>query len=210
MNKDGLYHQPRWVNAIFIAGCVPVILSRYLMPGGLSQAFVLLAVPLLLLFVGVCNKVRSGAFFPRWAESKRIAEQLDSENALRISEGELAILEREVSACDAEPRNLHLLCKAVQHIAAKLQITVRENWLQSSRLRSNVLVEFRSGTRIVTVEMANGKYQCVAWATSQQTDHSDYSEEITSTLAWNITGHPFGSKSFRKIYFSLPVRCVQS
>jgi hypothetical protein len=206
MNNDGLYHQPRWVNAIFIAGCVPVILSRYLMPEGLSQAFVLLAVPLLFLFVVVCNKVRSGAFFPRWAESKRIAERLDSENARRISMGELAILEREVAACDTEFRSLHLLCKAVQHIAAKLEITVREHWLQPSSLRSNGVVEFSYGTRIATVEMRNGKYECVACDTSQQSESSEYSEEITSTLAWNITGHPFGSESFRKIYFSLPGR----
>ena len=123
MNNDGLYHQPRWVNAIVIAGCVPVILSQYVMPKGLSQAFVLLAVPLLFLFVGICNRVRSGAFFPRWAERKRIAERLDSENARRISEAELAVIEREVSACDTKPRSLHLLCKAVLHIAAKLEIT---------------------------------------------------------------------------------------
>ena len=77
MNNDGLYHQPRWVNAIVIAGCVPVILSQYVVPKGLSQAFVLLAVPLLFLFVGICNRVRSGAFFPRWAERKRIAERLE-------------------------------------------------------------------------------------------------------------------------------------
>ena len=98
MNNDGLYHQPRWVNAIVIAGCVPVILSQYVMPKGLSQAFVLLAVPLLFLFVGVCNRVRWGAFFPRWAERKRIAERLDSENTRRISEAELAVIEKEVLA----------------------------------------------------------------------------------------------------------------
>jgi hypothetical protein len=102
MNNDGLYHQPRWVNAIVIAGCVPVILSQYVTR--MSQAFVLLAVPLLFLFVGICNRVRSGAFFPRWAERKRIAERLDSENARRISEAELAVIEREVSAGDTKPR----------------------------------------------------------------------------------------------------------
>jgi hypothetical protein len=75
MNNDGLYHQPRWVNAIFIAGCVLVISGRYMVPEGLSRALVLLGVPLLFLFVGVCNKIRSGAFFPRWAESTKIAER---------------------------------------------------------------------------------------------------------------------------------------
>lgn len=79
MNNDGPYRQPRWVNAIVIAGCVPVILSQYVMPKGLSQTLVLLVVPLLFLFVGICNKVRSGAFFPRWAESKKMADRLDSE-----------------------------------------------------------------------------------------------------------------------------------
>jgi hypothetical protein len=208
MNNDGLYHQPRWVNAIVIAGCVAVILSQYVTR--MSQAFVLLAVPLLFLFVGICNRVRSGAFFPRWAERKRIAERLDSENARRISEAELAVIEREVSAGDTKPRSLHLLCKAVLHIATKLEITVRENWLQPSNLRSNGAVEFRSGTRIVSVEIRNGKYECVASDASQQSESSEYSEEITSTLAWNIAGHPFGSKSFRKVYFSLPSRRSQS
>jgi len=210
MNNDGLYHQPRWLNAILVAGCVPVILSRYVLPKALSQALVLLGVPLLFLFVGVCNQVRSGAFFPRWAESKRIAERLDSENARRISEAELGVLERDVLACDTEPRSLHLLCNTVQHIAAKLEITVRENWLQPSNLCSNGAVEFHSGTRIVRVEMRNGKYECVASDASQQSESSEYSEEITSTLAWNITNLPFGSESFRKLYFSLPSRCIQS
>jgi hypothetical protein len=82
MNDDGLYHQPRWVDAIVIAGCVPVILILYVMPKGFSQALALLAVTLpLFLFVAVCNKVRSGAFFPRWAERKRTADQLNSENS---------------------------------------------------------------------------------------------------------------------------------
>jgi hypothetical protein len=81
MNNDGLYHQPRWVNAIFIAGCMLVISGRYMVPERLSQALVLLGVPLLFLFVAICNKVRSGAFFPRWAERKRTADQLNSENS---------------------------------------------------------------------------------------------------------------------------------
>ena len=76
MNNDGLYHQPRWVDAIVIAGCLPVIPILYMMPEGFSQALALLAVILpLLLFVAVCNKVRSGSYFPRWAERKRTTDR---------------------------------------------------------------------------------------------------------------------------------------
>jgi hypothetical protein len=83
MNNDDVYHQPRWVDAIVIAGCVPVIPILCVMPKGFSQALALLAVLLpLLLFVAICNKVRSGAFFPRWAERKRMADQLKSDKRL--------------------------------------------------------------------------------------------------------------------------------
>jgi hypothetical protein len=37
MNKDGLYHQPRWVNAIVIAAGVPIVLSQFVMPTGLAR-----------------------------------------------------------------------------------------------------------------------------------------------------------------------------
>jgi hypothetical protein len=82
MNNNGSYRQPRWVDAVVIAGCVPVILSRYVLPKGLAQTLALLAVPLLFLFVAICNKVRSGAFFPRRAERRRIADQPNSEKRL--------------------------------------------------------------------------------------------------------------------------------
>jgi len=80
MNKNGPYRQPRWVNAIVIVGCVPVILRNYVLPDGPSQSLVLLVVPLLFLFVGVCNKIRAGVFFPRWAERKMMADQAKSES----------------------------------------------------------------------------------------------------------------------------------
>ena len=88
MSNDGVYHQPRWVEAIVSAGCVPVIPILYVMPKGFSQALAILAVLLpLLLFVAICNKVRSGAFFPRWAERKRMADRLKFEKRIPPTEG---------------------------------------------------------------------------------------------------------------------------
>jgi hypothetical protein len=79
MKGDIPYRQPRWVNAIVIAGSILVILREYILPDGPSQNLVLLVVPLLFLFVGVCNKIRAGVFFPRWADRKTMPDQEKSQ-----------------------------------------------------------------------------------------------------------------------------------
>jgi hypothetical protein len=203
MKKDGFYHQPRWVNATFIAGCVPIILSRYIMPTGVSRPLVFVGILLLFLFVGVCNKWRSGAFFPRWAEAAQLRDRLETEKARRMTKEELPLLAAEVSAYDDQPRGLQTLSQAVRLIAAKLSINVGETWLEADHLQSNEAVEFRYRTTTVHVEMHDGKYRGASYDETQG-DRSEWSEDVTSKLAWNIAGHPFDSKVFRHVYFSMP------
>ena len=213
MNNDGLYHQPRWVNAIFIAGCVPVILSSYVLPEDVSRSVVLVGVALLFLFIGVCNKYRSGAFLPRWAEAAQLGDRLDLEKARRLTKAELALLAAEVSAYDAQPRSLRTLSRAVQHIATALSIDVHEDWLRADHRRPNEAVRFRYRTAMVQVEIRDGTYRCASCEPPQgdsppsinpRGDSSEWSEDVTSKLAWRITGHPFDSKAFRQVYFSMP------
>jgi hypothetical protein len=88
MNKDGLYHQPRWVNAIVIAAGVPIVLSQFVMPTGLARLVAVGASLFVFLFVGICNKLRSGAVFPLWAEAASLSDRLKTENARRITEAD--------------------------------------------------------------------------------------------------------------------------
>jgi hypothetical protein len=203
MNNDGLYHQPRWVNAIFIAGCVPIILSAYVMPKDMSRPLVFVGGPLLFLFVGVCNKWRSGAFLPRWAEAAQLRDQLDLEKARRLTKAELALLAAEISTYDVQPRSLRTLSKAVRHIATGLSINVSEDWLEADNRRPNEAIRFHYRTTIVQVEIRDGGYHCACCETTRD-DSSEWSEDVTSKLAWKITGHPFDSKAFRQVYFSMP------
>jgi hypothetical protein len=212
MNNDGLYHQPRWVNAIFIAGCVPIILSPYVMKD-MSRPLVFIGGPLLFLFVGVCNKWRSGAFLPRWAEAAQLRDQLDLEKARRLTQAELALLAAEISAYDVQPRSLRTLSEAVQHIATGLSINVHEDWLEADHRRPNEAVRFHYRTTIVQAELRDGGYHCACSGTtrgdsprgdSPRGDISEWSENVTSKLAWRIAGHPFDSKAFRQVYFSMP------
>jgi hypothetical protein len=208
MNNDGLYHQPRWVNAIFIAGCVPIILGPYVIPKDMSRPVVLVGVLLLFLFVGVCNKWRSGAFLPRWAEAAQLRDRLDLEKARRLTQPELALLAAEVSAYDAQPRSLRTLSEAVRHVATALSINVHEDWLEADHRRPNEAVRFHHRATIVQVEILDGGYHCasdvVARGDSPRGDSSEWSEDVTSKLAWKIVGHRFDSKAFRQVYFSMP------
>jgi hypothetical protein len=148
--------------------------------------------------------LRSGAVFPRWAEAASLSDRLKTENARRITEAELAILAADVSVYDRHPLGLQTLSEAVQHIATNLQITVRENWLQPGTSRPNAVVQFSYRTAIVEVEIRSNSYHCSSCDAAQQGERSEWSEEITSTLAWNIAGHPFDSKVFRRLHFSMP------
>jgi hypothetical protein len=165
MNNDGLYHQPRWVNAIFIAGCVPIILSPYVMKD-MSRPLVFIGGPLLFLFVGFCNKWRSGAFLPRWAEAAQLRDQLDLEKARRLTQAELALLAAEISAYDVQPRSLRTLSEAVQHIATGLSINVHEDWLEADHRRPNEAVRFHYRTTIVQAELRDGGYHCACSGTT--------------------------------------------
>jgi hypothetical protein len=207
MNRDGLYHQPRWVNAIVIAACVPIILGSYVMPTGISRLVTVAGTLLLFLFIGICNKLRSGAFFPRWVEVKNLSNRLESEKARKITEAELVILTAEVLAYDRQPRSLRALSEAVQHVASSLQITVRENWPPSSNSRSNEAIEFHHQTAVFHVEISNSRYRCSSDNTTQHSERCQWFEETTSTLAWRIAGHPFDSEAFRKVYFSMSSSC---
>jgi hypothetical protein len=204
MRTDGLYHQPRWVNAIFIAGCVPVIVSGYVMSTQMSRPVILVGTALLFLFVGVCNKLRAGAVFPRWAEAARLAKRLDSEHVRRITKAELATLTTAVSGYDIQPPSLRVLSQAVRHIATDLRIAVRENWLLPDHSRANEAIEFHTRTTIVRVDIRDGKYDCGSHDADRPDERSVWSEERTAKLAWTIAGHPFDSKSFRQVYFSMP------
>jgi hypothetical protein len=183
MNNDGLYHQPRWVNAIFIAGGVPVILSPYVLPEDVSRPVTLVGVLLLFLFVGVCNKWRSSAFLPRWAEAAQLSDQLDLEKARRLTKAELALLAAEISTYDVQPRSLRTLSKAVQRIATGLSINVSEDWLEADHRRPNEAVRFHYRTTIVQVEIRGGGYHCTCCEAtrgdSPHDDSSEWSEDVT-------------------------------
>jgi hypothetical protein len=71
------YHQPHWMNAIVIVWCSLVIAGWVLLPQKDGRIVGLVGFWTMLLFVAITNKIRAGAFLPRWDELKqrKVAEE---------------------------------------------------------------------------------------------------------------------------------------
>lgn len=70
--EQGRYHQPRWMNAIVIGWSFLVIAGWAVLPRDDARILAFVGVPAMLMFVAIANKIRAGAFAPRWDELKRI------------------------------------------------------------------------------------------------------------------------------------------
>lgn len=60
------------MNAIVIVWCSLVIAGWVLLPKPDARILGFVGVPAMLVFVGIVNKIRAGAFAPRWDELKQI------------------------------------------------------------------------------------------------------------------------------------------
>ena|SRR5579871_3174215 len=66
------YHQPRWMNAVVIVWCSLCIAGWIVLPKPDGPILVLVGFSAMTMFVAIVNKIRAGAFAPRWDELRQI------------------------------------------------------------------------------------------------------------------------------------------